>query len=58
VVSLEVVHPLKIYQNTKFHGLALTGASFTSTSSLNVGHFGMVAAMALKIMALRSPSMA
>jgi hypothetical protein len=32
VVSVKVVHPLKIYQNTKFHGPTLTGASFTSTT--------------------------
>jgi hypothetical protein len=28
---LKVVNPLKIYQNTKFHGPALTGASFAFT---------------------------
>jgi hypothetical protein len=28
VVLLKVVHPLKIYQYTKFHGPTLTGASF------------------------------
>jgi hypothetical protein len=27
---LKVVHPLKIYQYTKFHGPTLTGASFAS----------------------------
>jgi hypothetical protein len=43
LVSLKVVHPLKIYQHTKFHGRVLTG---------------MVEAMELKIMASRSPSMA
>jgi hypothetical protein len=31
---LKVVHPLKIYQNTKFHGLALTGVRFASTSKV------------------------
>jgi hypothetical protein len=31
MVSLKVVHPLKIYQYTKFHGPTLTGASFAST---------------------------
>jgi len=30
VVLLKVVHPLKIYQNTKFHGPTLSGASFAS----------------------------
>jgi hypothetical protein len=54
-VSLKVVHILKIYQNTIFHGPALTGANFTSTS--NVCYFGMVAATVFKIMASRSPSM-
>jgi hypothetical protein len=34
VVSFKVVYPLKIYQNTKFHGTVLTGASFTSTSKV------------------------
>jgi hypothetical protein len=34
VVLLKVVHPLKIYQNTKFQGPALTDASFTSTSKV------------------------
>jgi hypothetical protein len=34
VVSLKVVHSLKISQNTKFHGPTLTGASFTSTSKV------------------------
>jgi hypothetical protein len=28
MVSLKVVHPLKIYQHTKFHGPTLTDASF------------------------------
>jgi hypothetical protein len=28
------VHPLKIYQHTKFHGPTLTGASFASTSEV------------------------
>jgi hypothetical protein len=27
-------HPLNIYQYTKFHGPALTGASFASTSGV------------------------
>jgi hypothetical protein len=31
---LKVVHPLKIYQYTKFHGPTLTGASFASTSEV------------------------
>jgi hypothetical protein len=34
VIILKVVHPLKIYQNAKFHGLLLTGASFASTSGV------------------------
>jgi hypothetical protein len=34
MVLLKVVHPLKIYQYTKFHGSTLTGASFTSTSEV------------------------
>jgi hypothetical protein len=34
MVSLKVVHPLKIYQYTKFHGPTLTGASFASTSEV------------------------
>jgi hypothetical protein len=33
-VSLKVVHPLKIYQTTKFHDPTLTGASFISTSKV------------------------
>jgi hypothetical protein len=35
VVSLKVVHPLKIYQNTKFDGRALADASVTSTSKVS-----------------------
>jgi hypothetical protein len=31
---LKVVHPLKLYQYTKFHGPTLTGASFASTSEV------------------------
>jgi hypothetical protein len=34
MVLLEVVHPLKIYQYAKFHGLTLTGASFASTAGV------------------------
>jgi hypothetical protein len=34
MVSLKVVHPLRIYQNKKFHGPTLIGASFTSTSKV------------------------
>jgi hypothetical protein len=34
MILLKVVHPLKIYQNTKFHGLTLTDASFASTSEV------------------------
>jgi hypothetical protein len=44
VVLFKTVHPLKIYQNTKFQGPALTGASFASASE--VCHSGMVAATA------------
>jgi hypothetical protein len=32
MVSLKVVHPLKMYQYSKFHGPRFTGASFASTS--------------------------
>jgi hypothetical protein len=31
MVSLKVVRHLKTYQDTKFHGPTLTGASFAST---------------------------
>jgi hypothetical protein len=56
---LKVFHPLKIYHNTKFRGPTFTDASFASTSkSLNIRHFGMVEATALKTMASKSPSMA
>jgi hypothetical protein len=34
MVSLKVVHPLKIYQFSKFNGSTLTGASFASTSEV------------------------
>jgi hypothetical protein len=34
IVLLKVVHPLKIYQYTKFHGPTLTSASFASTSEV------------------------
>jgi hypothetical protein len=34
MVLLQVVHPLKIYQYTKFHGPTLTGARFASTSEI------------------------
>jgi hypothetical protein len=34
MVKLKVVHPLKIYQYTKFHGHTLTGASFANTSKV------------------------
>jgi len=30
IVSLEVVHPLKIYQHTKYHGPTLNGKNFAS----------------------------
>jgi hypothetical protein len=60
IVWLKVVHPLKIYQYTKFDGPTLTGASFASIHlrSLNVHHFGMVEATELKSTASKSPSMA
>jgi hypothetical protein len=29
--ELKLVHPLKLYQHTKFHGPTLTGVSFAST---------------------------
>jgi hypothetical protein len=31
---IKVVHTLKIYQYTKFHGPTLTGAGFASTSEV------------------------
>jgi hypothetical protein len=31
---IKVIHPLKIYQYTKFHVPTLTGASFVSTSEV------------------------
>jgi hypothetical protein len=34
MVLIKVVHPLKIYQYTKFHGPTLTGVSFASTSEV------------------------
>jgi hypothetical protein len=34
MVLLKVVHPLKIYQYTKFHGPTLTESSFASTSDV------------------------
>jgi hypothetical protein len=34
MVLLKVVHPLKIYQHTKFHGPTLTDATFASTSEV------------------------
>jgi hypothetical protein len=34
MVLPKVVHRLKIYQYTKFHGPTLTGASFASTSEV------------------------
>jgi hypothetical protein len=30
MILLKVVHPLKLYRNTKFHGPTLSGASFAS----------------------------
>jgi hypothetical protein len=56
---IKVFHPLKINQLTKFHGPALTGASFPSpVRSLNVHHFGIVESTGLKSVASRSPSVA
>jgi hypothetical protein len=46
MVLLKVVYPLKIYQNTKFHGPTLSDASFASPQKFEC-HFGMVAATAL-----------
>jgi hypothetical protein len=43
--GLIVVHPLKIYQNTKLYGPMLIGACFSF-----VRHFVMVASMELKVM--------
>jgi hypothetical protein len=34
MVLLKVVHPLKVYQYTKFNGPTLIGASFASTSEV------------------------
>jgi hypothetical protein len=34
MVLLKVVHPLKVYQYSKFHGPTLIGASFASTSEV------------------------
>jgi hypothetical protein len=34
MVFTKVVHPLKIYQNTKFHGPTLSGASSVLTSEV------------------------
>jgi hypothetical protein len=34
MVLLKVVHPLKIYQYTKYYGPTLTGESFASTSEV------------------------
>jgi hypothetical protein len=36
MVSLNFVHPLKIYQRKKCHGLTLTGANFSSTSEVRM----------------------
>jgi hypothetical protein len=55
----KVAHPLKLYQNTKFRGPTLTGANFCiHLKSLNIHHFGMVAALTLKTMSSVSSSMA
>jgi hypothetical protein len=59
VVSLKVVYPLKIYQNTNISWSYVDWCkSYIYLKSLNICHFGKVAATALKIMVLRSPSMA
>jgi hypothetical protein len=59
MILLKVVHPVKIYQYTKFHVATLTGASFANhLRSLNVRHLGMVEGTGLKSTASRSPSMA
>jgi hypothetical protein len=34
MILLKVVHPLTIYQFTKFHGPTMIGASFASTSEV------------------------
>jgi hypothetical protein len=50
MVLLKVVHPLKIYLNAKLHGPAFEWCKFSiHLRSLNVSHFGMVAATALKL---------
>jgi hypothetical protein len=43
-VLLKVVHPLKVYHNTKFHGATLSGAIFVLPQNFELScHFGMVA---------------
>jgi hypothetical protein len=49
VVLLKLVYPLKICQHTKFHGRALTGASFASTSEVTSRNFRVVEAAGLKV---------
>jgi hypothetical protein len=41
MVLLKVIHPLKIYQHTEFHGPTLTGASFSPPQEFEVSHFEM-----------------
>jgi hypothetical protein len=58
-ISLKVVHRLNIYQNTKYRDPTLSSAKFSiHLRSLNVRHFGMIAATELKIMASWSNSLA
>jgi hypothetical protein len=55
---LKVVHPMKIYENAKFYGPTLTGASFASTSKFERPPFWNGCSYGIKTMASRSPSMA
>jgi hypothetical protein len=53
MILLEVVFPLKLYQNTKFHGPTLTGVGFAPPQKI-----GMVSVKALEMIMSRSYSMA
>jgi hypothetical protein len=48
MVSLKVVHALKVYQHAKYHGPTFSGASFfIHLRNMNFHHFGMVEATGL-----------
>jgi hypothetical protein len=49
---LKVVHPLKIYQNTEFHGPTFSGGSLHSPQKSERPPFAMLAATALKLWCL------